>query len=476
MTSALRRRHLVALLLGAAALATLMTGACVHEGPMQKAGAQKPVHVVFLVHGLAGTLQDFGHMRTALLKHLPGERDDVQWRVRSFEYDTGSNHKSVRLFARQLGAFVDATFKELRPNGLLDDDKFSLVAHSQGGLVSTTLLYDLASHSELVPTRLLPHVDSFVTLATPFWGAKTATFGMPIDHATNQVLDVLPGEKQLVDMSFGSDAIHDFRAAAMTLHQAKAPFPARTLNLIGYLKGARFAAGVSEGKAEFENDIAVLLPSGRLDFLFLDDTTAGYANMAVSSGMTETDFSNYTVVNAVHFSVPEVDSVVRVNTDCVDDKACEHPTFAYVLRHLAHKTNPLDDTDLKKMTGFLLDVEVELPDNHVHDDDDDVEVRFDNLPDGVSVGRLLEPYSDNAAVGKQQAQHRFTFTGTVEGLYDDDTKRFRDQPLHFSVHSKGQKSRLVHVMVRPTWSSYVRLRLEPAQAAQAGDAAAAETP
>ncbi|MCP4499339.1 MAG: putative lipase [Deltaproteobacteria bacterium] len=417
-----------------------LLSSCVHEGAAQKVTSDRPLHIVFLVHGLAGTLQDFGQMRGSLLKHLPEENDHFEWRVRSFEYDTPNNSKGVGLFSKQLATFIETSFGALRPNGLHDDDKFSLVAHSQGGLVSTTLLYNLAAGSSELDAKYQKHVDALITLATPFWGAKTATFGLPIDDALNSVVDVLPGERQMSDMSFGSEAIHNFRRAAISLSDHQHPFPARVLNLIGYLKGAKIAAAFSEGQQEFENDIAVPLSSGRLDFLYAEDLQKSYAPFATTSRFQETHFGKYTVVDAVHFSVSEVNSVVWVTSDCLDDKRCDHPTYAYVLKHLAERHNPLEKADLKKMTAFLLELEVQVPPGIVFDDDE-LDIRFTSAEENIEIARLLEPYSKHSSsIESTKGMHRFVFSGTANKSWDDDEKRFKSRVLSFSVFAKKNEA------------------------------------
>jgi pimeloyl-ACP methyl ester carboxylesterase len=437
----------------------LALGGCAGDQRARKEDPSKPRHLVVLVHGIAGEPGDFGSMAEALERHLAVADTGYRWQAVSFAYDTGHDVKDTQHFARRLGEFVRAHLP--RAN---DADRFSVVCHSQGGLVTSLLVYNTLAGLEGFAPGLLEHMDAWVTLGTPFWGAKTAAFGLPFAESLNPFASFLPGTRQLADMTFGSDAIFAMRHALIGLSQQGRRLEVRALNLAGYVPAYNVIAPLSEGANEFESDTAVLLPSARMDFLYaVDQHRREPMHKLGREAFAETRFADhYGVVVGLHWLPFEhVQSLVDVPDSCVEHAGCEHPTFGYVLRHLRGDRVRLSDTHLQKMTGFLLDLNLQLEPGHGVAASD-VQVQLATPPAGVEISRLLEPYSRfDSDVVEDPRYVRVALTGTIEGAWDGE--RFADTPLTFSLHVPGYAPRVIEAVVRPTWSTFVDVALARAE-------------
>lgn len=436
-----------------ALVALVALASCAQDARRVKRDRDRPQHLVVLIHGIAGEPSDFGAMEPALERHLATADDRYAWEVIHFRYDTEDRKKSTQRFARDFGAFLKTQLLSAGP-----EDRFSVVCHSQGGLVTSLLVANSLAGLEGFTPALMGRMDAWVTLGTPFWGAKSATFATPLAEVVNRAGEVLPGNRQLQDMSFGSDTIYALRHGLRLLNEHDALGHVRALNLAGYVPGFAAVAPFSAGSDEFEDDTAVLVPSARMDFLYVDGV-AEPGDLA-HDRFQQTHLGSFGLVVGLHWLPFEhVQSLVDVPERCVEHAGCDHPTFGYVLRHLLGDEVRVQDTNLRKMTAFLLDVNVELAEGHGLTSDA-VDLRFGALPRGVEIARALEMYSSNEGIDAQDPRHlRVTLTGTIEGAWDGE--RFRDTVLPMTVHVPGYKPRAVEVKARPSWSTFVDLKLAP---------------
>ncbi|MEQ1878154.1 MAG: hypothetical protein ABL958_16040, partial [Bdellovibrionia bacterium] len=191
--------------------ALLIFSACTtpsaNRGP---ASEPVPTHYIFLVHGITGDQTHFGAMKEALNVHLNRLNPQYRYDISPFDYDTKSDVKDVMDFANDINAKIMA---HLKAKGFGPKDKISIVAHSQGGIVMSIWLFRLFTQvpgygngPESVNIRP-DQMDSFVTLGTPFWGSKLATFvKSTLNWGSRFKVNFDPtgiyGNKQLLDMSF----------------------------------------------------------------------------------------------------------------------------------------------------------------------------------------------------------------------------------------------------------------------------------
>lgn len=458
---------------------------CRSAPPPADPGPPRPRHVVVLLHGVYGNESHFGSMGEALVAHLPALDPGYAWEAHAFEYDTLSPTAGAREFAEDLGKFL----KDLFPDGAEPADRVSFVMHSQGGLVGTWWVARALEGDPRVHPVLLPHLDGFITLATPFWGAKMATFtrGLEPVRRAQGLPDPTPAARQLVEMSFGSDTIERFRHGGVRLAEEGVPAALqhiRPLSVGGFVKWLKPAAAVSVGEDEYEDDTAVPLPSARPSFLYARALDEGYAGGALvpASAFAEARLAPFVLVNAIHLSpvveLPQISrGVAQVQAGCIESAACDHPSFGLVLAHLARQPLPPSDAPLDAMSGFLVAVSVDLAGppaggasgagaagRPARVRPDEVQLVVDpEQPDlGVEAGRLLEPFSaGQSPVSSSAAQARLFLTGVARSTWDPAKAEHRDLRLRFEVRAPGYKTRRVEARVRATWTTWVEVLLEP---------------
>jgi hypothetical protein len=327
---------------------------------------------------------------------------------------------------------------------------------------------------------LLPHFDGFMTLATPFWGNKLATWTRGIEpwRREHDVPDLSPAARQLVDMTLGSDRHARYRRTAIAVHDEGLPEALahiRPFAMGGYVSWLKAAAPVSAGEGEYEDDTAVPLPSSRPDFFFALAEDVGYRAHAVVGveAFRATGFSPWTVVDAIHLSpavdVPQISpGIAQVPSACIEALTCEHPTFRRVVDHLAGGRVSTSTAALPKMTSFLLELEVRLA--GAPPDDLEVVIDFDaddRQPPGVEVERFLEVFgSGRSPVVEDTKVQRFWFYGSAPDSWDGAAHQ--DREVRLTVSAPGYKPRRVHARVRATWSTWVSLRLQPVEATAEG--------
>jgi triacylglycerol esterase/lipase EstA (alpha/beta hydrolase family) len=185
-------------------------------------------HVV-LVHGVGGNEKTFGAMGEAL--KYRAEKRGQNLKHYKFVYDTAKPELDSDDFAIQLGRYLK---KEVFPQLQSEEDRISFVCHSQGGLVTSIWYFhsfmqhkglrqdhrytgpDARMNTSYSP-EIIPYVDSIVTLGTPFWGSRLATFLIE-DGIKNSAARTLSqgfmeamGQKQLQEMALGSRTVMNFR-------------------------------------------------------------------------------------------------------------------------------------------------------------------------------------------------------------------------------------------------------------------------
>lgn len=338
----------------------------------------KPRHVIITVHGLSGnalTWGDFGPITKNYLSAINPEFDVV---VSNFVYPTGRNEKlSAFDFASALNAHIESLFRDrpLEPN-----DRISLVGHSQGGIVSYIWFFSRILNDKL-EQKYIKQVDTIMTLGTPFWGSKLASIltdksMVDIVPLINLLAETPVTRHELVDMAFGSDAVHNFRQLAIQmdtdpkLEQKIESLPVRFVNIVGVLpknkkdvfanenvnsvsQFTRRLLGLiyqvfqdsSQGHDRVESDIAVMIPSARWNFIYSKPQVI----MTGKNRIDENEFqhfhhladrsrSKFLFTESVHlpFDSDNTLSMAYINKTCEQPETCNHPTYRYILEELAN--------------------------------------------------------------------------------------------------------------------------------------------
>ncbi|HBG61163.1 MAG: hypothetical protein A2Y03_10315 [Omnitrophica WOR_2 bacterium GWF2_38_59] len=428
-------------------------------------------HTVFLIHGISGTKEHFGKMDQALTKVLNAKDPDVEYFVESLEFETGNDEKNIYDFAKDINLQI---MRVTAAGTFRKEDKISFVMHSEGGLIGSVWLFQsLLGNKDFSPPSIIEHIDSFITLGTPFWGAKSAEFGRNIDGFFNYLgidLDVPFGTRELEDMSIGSDLINDFRMALVDpKHKEDILYLKENIRFLNIAAAAQAldSFGIfASGGEKYEDDGAVLLPSARFDFLFSRSLLNEYEEGdRVSLTNTEVvDFASCIIVNGVHRApIPELmefADIVYVPKACIDNDSCEHPTFKYIWKQLLGEEILQEEVEQRNFKSFLIDLNV-----HVSDKDsficEDIKIEFSQLDgsslDGsnVEISNIFELFSEGKNKSKKyQNQCRFYFTGNI--------KKSAKQGMHavlMKVSAEGLKTRYVEVLLKESYSAYVDINL-----------------
>lgn len=434
--------------------------------------SDKPRHVIFLIHGIGGDKTHFGYMAPALADILNLKDPATEYILQSIEYDTGNNEKTPYDFAQDVDLIIKRT---MATADFKDDDNISLIMHSQGGLIGAIWMFQsMLSTPGYCTPQTIAHLDAFITLGTPFWGAKTAQWGNEIKSFAERLnVDVpLPyGKKELEQMSFGSDMIFDFRMAMLD---------PRYRNNIDYLKShVRFLniVGVADllnplgifvsGTSKYEDDGAVPLSSARFNFIYNQSIDADYSDEDKVSleNVNKIDMAPYVIVNAMHRSpLPELDNfagIAQIPKKCIGNEDCGHPTFPYLWNHiLGNRIEQLDDR-LGDFKSFLLDINLRVNSKDVYSCEDiNIDItKLDGAPLGqsnIDIAKFYELYADGVrASQKYPNQCRFYFMGSLKRVLDG-----RDETALIKISAPGLKTRYVEMRVKQSYSSFVDVNIE----------------
>ncbi|MFC1510593.1 esterase/lipase family protein [Candidatus Omnitrophota bacterium] len=445
---------------------------CEVQAQENKEALIKRKHVIFLIHGIGGNKTHFGFMDKALPKILNKKDPSTKYIVQSIEYDTGNDEKTPYLFAQD----IDLQIKKVTASAKFKpQDKISFIMHSQGGLVGSIWLFQSMMKTPGYSTpEVIKHVDAFITLGTPFWGAKSAQWGSEA-KAFADLLGVsvpLPyGKQELEQMAFGSDMIYDFRMAMLDPQYQKIinilKTQVRFLNIVGVADVLNPLGIFVSGTNKYEDDGAVPLASARFNFLYSQDLGL-YQHEAILSldHGREIIMAPYVIVNAVHRSpLPEFDKaygIAQIPKDCINNDACTHPTFPYLWKQLlAQEIVQMDDL-LGDFKTFLIDLNVRVQNGQeAMPQCRDIHVTFYKL-DGsplneanIDIAKFYEFYNKGARKSQKYANHcRYYFTGSIHRSLEH-----RQEAVLMKVEGDGLKTRFIEVPLKESYSTFIDINM-----------------
>ena len=428
------------------------------------AWSKTPKHFVFMIHGIGATPTTFGPMKEALVREASGFDRHTDWQFTSFAYDTGNDTKDVIDFAKELGDFIAKKFKD--HGGLHPEDKFSLIMHSQGGLIGLNLVLNSFKNHVRFHPELKNHLDAFITLGTPYWGAKIAIFAnrmMPILSYLKIPLKDKWGDEELRDMELASDFSALMRQELSTpdnegvIEQIKNQV--RFLVFSGVTERLNFLAPFASGKGRYEDDTAVPIPSSRLDFFYYADSK-NYNDQVSSDEFKYTgliDPENYIVVNAFHASpLPQnknAPGIAKLPDRCanVSYLDCDHPTYPLLVQHLFKlERSPAFVRDL---TSFAVDLKLKFHGLPV--DKKQMSISFKAMTKGLRIGKDTELYN-NVSRWTEEGDFRLYHTGTIDPKKTTSTLG----KIQITIKTPGFRDRMVMVPVKTALSTYLELDIE----------------
>lgn len=428
-------------------------------------------HHLLLVHGIGGDRSHFAHTGEALSNALSAQNPSTHYPHHYFEYETENDEKTPYEFAQDLQRKIQSLIES---ENFQEDDRISLVMHSQGGLVGSIWLFQSMRETPGFGTpETLEHIDAFITVGSPFWGAKTAEWGAAVERLTAQFnIDVLEpfGKKQLELMSFGSDMIFDFRNALVSPDSRQdivaLKDKVRWLNIAGVANLLNPLGIFVSGTDQYEDDGAVPLTSARFNFLYNQSLNETYeaGDRVLLDQVREVDLAPFRLVNAMHLSpLPEVKEfagIVQAPSACLKDAYCEHPSFSLIWKHILGKPVPEGKNNLKGFKTFLLDLNVRLP-RALDYECSDIKVRLTRLNgktlkgSGIAVKKFYELYSSGVRKSQKYKNHcRMYYTGSIE-----DFPKNAPKALLIQFEGVQLKSRLIEMRLRESYSSYVDINL-----------------
>lgn len=360
--------------------------------PITTSGIKR--HYIIAVHGIGGDETTFGSMSSVLLNHLKQLRPETEFIFKVFTYPTGNSNLNTFDFGYK---YLSRFLRENIPQPT-SQDRITFVAHSQGGLVSSIWFagaalgvdadgeFNSEQANEIKKDQIYSNItDQIITLGTPFWGSKLATFLNDTERVQihkipglNYLLNL--GDKELNEMSFSSNTIYSFRRTAIALtesskfwnlHQPefiqiagvyprdeKKLFYSESLvndneyyktsvRIIDFLNKYFQNIGFSSEKINSseadrpESDVAVIVPSSRSEFVYSTQTVScDTPYLAFESFRKATVFKNpkYYLTESIHSPVISNRSVgiASIPAFCMQPDKCTHPSYPILLRSIAH--------------------------------------------------------------------------------------------------------------------------------------------
>jgi pimeloyl-ACP methyl ester carboxylesterase len=500
---------------------------------------EKPRRFIFLIHGVGSSEKAFGNLPDILVdqghKIQPGY--DIQ--VIPISYATGRDGFTTYDFARDLGSKIQNQIPNLRPT-----DRITLVAHSQGGLVSWIwYLTSLDINNDKIKyfESLKPYAmqtEGIMTLGSPIWGSKLASIlnAYPTLLKLAKKIGIAIGDQEAQEMSYNSETILRFRKKAIQLDEANYRVPLRTASIAGVLPASSqsdiilyykplislfekyFGSGLGRMT---ESDIAVAVPSARLDFIYLKSAKQKEKQIQLSdfTHFNDTSIGNLYVVQGVHANPTGKGfyDIAEVPEKCNNiQKPCTHPTFPLILQFTMACTKEivgcnkdvLDSTlntffnskdwvtrrkigayDNENMHTFIVDLTVDFPETYSLPKNDPQKLlkyltvsntnnekyyspnpkddsyhflllrRNEVMSSSVKIEqfRLEPPYSPLLN------QARITLHGQVY-LNSENSAKFREQArkgfkLPLQIQFPGLEKRTIDVLIKPTYTTFMNIDL-----------------
>lgn len=384
----------------------------------------KPKHYIITLHGLSDTPEAFMGLLIPLRSHLEQINPSFEYVGLNFKYSTGDKGANTDRFVSEFENFLMSEIPLINEN-----DKISLVTHSQGGLVGLLWYLKAVYGVDLRQQSYMARVDGFITLGTPFWGSRTAYLlkkYVPNKEIQDFIFDKNNlSDGEITDLASASEKIYDFYKQMMKRTSVNIIHDPRLLNLIAVVpetKGeelpeeyfSRAILGIKRGLVKtvdhrlnqglrWESDQAVNVSSGRLGFYYFSDDIYEYMEKEKRTNVIKDDFNSsrffktdakVVFVEGAHAKASSYDlaySIAAVPEECREPMQCRHVSYVHILKHLANCENStnmclqnnyrsilqtleaakrplsLETSDMihKEMRTYNLAFDIELPKNFV---------------------------------------------------------------------------------------------------------------
>ncbi len=371
-----------------AALSLLISCQSFNKSSLRNPAGGKPRHLIVSIHGIAGKENTFGSLLPALKEHLEEIDSGYEVLTANFVYATGSEEATVVIFKNEFSKFMRDLYAEHQLN---DRDQISIVAHSQGGLITTFWFSDAIDSTGHPDYAVAMRVKNIVTESTPFWGAKAAYLAYDkikipaVRNIIQKFVRMSPGE--LKEMSFGSESIYKFFQSRSELIGSgfEDARQVRMINLAGVFPSwnnpfmqkllEEHAPNLSQKNYElikkelftifnsgtrWESDSVVNTSSTRIGFMYSIDLGDYKKNKLTPASSFQTSYFlgqdvPLHLIETVHAS-PEANrlmDIAYVPERCLEKDQCDHPSYKTIFKHLANCDRVNSTCDKEKYQTFL---------------------------------------------------------------------------------------------------------------------------
>ncbi len=411
-------------------------------------------HYLVTIHGIGANKQIFGYLAPALAHHWSADTDLVYL---AFEYHTGNDQLTTFDFAQSLDNFLQ---QQISPETLSSDDQLSLVAHSQGGLVTMLWLYQaFCNHSSL-----LPLIKNVITLATPFWGSKIAELGSDVYKIwkkTGKDFFLPTGQKEMNEMTFLSDTVVFMRQ--LFIANEYSDFSSYLKHTIQFHSCAAYSKSLGNlnyiiGDAGIlESDSAVSIPSARADFYYLQDHNENYIqNEVISLDRTKLiSFASFNLVNAIHHTFASIDGpllgIAQIPKRSINNLHY-HPTLP-ILMSILNQQETFNNNETmivdQGLKFFILDFNIIFLSEEIPQFSD-IKISFKKLNgdrlkwNEISIG--WTPFHGADYKKRSETEVRYSYNGQIK----NQTSSYF---LMITIEATTFRSRTIETLVRPSYST-----------------------
>lgn len=322
---------------------------------------------IYFLHGIASKKSAFG----AFEEFVKKTHSDECVHTYFFEYDTGNNKLGIEDFSKSFTKFIDSSNKINTPS------KISIVAHSQGGLVFLDWLIHALENKSGPEYEIASHIDSFVSMSTPFYGAAIANIGRKVGAYVFPFL----GKRELEQMSFGSLFNYKIFKALTNEELGLREYLSKIsyLDIGAVIPQSSFLKKYFDTK-NFEGDTAVGVASSNLNSLFIDNNEV----------LSHLNFSPFYPVNAVHgkFTLLGVKSIARVPKECVQGH-CKTPVMQLYENYFGHGNNEINAIE-RDLSSFRVVIYVQTNSDFSGANLDQVDIPKNIEIDGITFLRRFK--------------------------------------------------------------------------------------
>lgn len=424
-------------------------------------------HFVFLIHGIgARSRSTFLSLKQALdLRLNDGEADPSKQchRALHFDYKTGDNEYTTIDFAISFADFVDKVYEH--SYAVQEEDKISIVAHSQGGLVGMQWMIQNYSRYPGFTNRYIANVESFTSLSTPFWGASIANIGKSFGAHFYTPF----GRRELEEMSYGSKSIYSFYThfRDLTYYESLSEISknVRVINIGGYQGAPNFLRKFRMSAKAFENDTTVPVTSSRMSFFNNRSIKEDYEEFDTveSDDFKLTAKVPYYLVRAGHFraKIVGLKGIAKIPGSCIKSDDCPHPSFKLILNNLFDQNERPKVNRLKYIESFRGNIIVNLPKWWVEKyPKRKIKIRLKkNERRRVRLGSRR---AKRSRLNKDPNQKFFFFSGTIKTRKKYDENRNLIMPessIRAVVSGKGLRTRVVNLKISSSYTTFSEINL-----------------